>query len=103
MIWPGASFKKLGLLEFQNKGVPCDLMNPIVQGLAWTRVQLEIDPKISEMHMVLICKLKKSCRWLSAASWDYNICSTRLNWKEVGNTSIFALHMILFVIDIQMN
>lgn len=59
MIWPDASFKKLGLLEFQNKGVTCDLINSIVQGLAWTRVQLKFDPKISEMHMELICKFKK--------------------------------------------
>lgn len=68
MIWPDASFKKLGLLEFQNKGVTCDLINSIVQGLAWTCVQLKFDPKISEMHMELICKFKKN-----PDGWDYNI------------------------------
>lgn len=98
MIWPDASFKKLGLLEFQNKGVTCDLINSIVQGLAWTRVQLKFDPKISEMHMELICKFKKKILMVEIITYLQQL---ECCWKPLELCT--ACDTLVILVDKQIN
>lgn len=98
MIWPDASFKKLGLLEFQNKGVTCDLINSIVQGLAWNRVQLKFDPKISEMHMKLICKFKKKILMVEIITYVQQLESC---WKPLELCT--ACDTLVILVDKQIN
>lgn len=98
MIWPDASFKKLGLLEFQNKGVTCDLINSIVQGLAWNRVQLKFDPKIPEMHMKLICKFKKKILMVEIITYVQQLESC---WKPLELCT--ACDTLVILVDKQIN